>query len=192
MPLPPVDNNNLGIRYGDFAAAFTAGTKLENDASEAEAQLLLNNFAKGASTILSFKPISNMARILGQDPAFTKLAQSFEQQALTYYNSKGTLEGFDGQKVLRSLGMPYIKDTWYMHTVLGGTQQWNAQITQISASQVKVRYMVWDHFGAGTDDAQSKLPGLSSLYWLQHNSTHYYPSTSGNYAPFNWNIRVNR
>ena len=133
-----------------------------------------------------------MSRILGQDPAFTELAQSFEQQALSYYNSKGTLEGFNGTQVLQKLGMPYIKDTWYMHTVMGGTQQWNAQIAQITASQVKVRYMVWDHFGAGIDDAQSKLPGLSSLYWLQHNSAHYYPTTSGNYAPFNWNIRVNR
>ncbi|MFC4230255.1 RHS repeat domain-containing protein [Parasediminibacterium paludis] len=192
MPLPKVDDNNLGIRYGDLATAFTAGTKLENDASQAEAQQLLNNFVKGANKILSFDPTSNMARILGQDQAFAKLAQSFEQQALTYYNSKGTLEGFEGNKVLRSLGMPYIKGTWYMHTVLGGTQQWNAQITQISANQVKVRYMVWDHFGAGTDDAQSKLPALSSLYWLQHNSPRYYPSTSRNYAPFNWNIRVNR
>ena len=88
--------------------------------------------------------------------------------------------------------MPYIKDTWFMHTVLGGTQQWNAQITQITASQIKVRYMVWDRFGAGMDDAQSKLPGLSSLYWLQHNSAQQYPSKSGNYAPFIWNIRVNR
>jgi hypothetical protein len=52
--------------------------------------------------------------------------------------------------------------------------------------------MVWDHFGAGTDDAMSKLPGLSSLYWMQHNSAQYNPSTSVNYAPFNWNIRVNR
>ncbi len=76
------------------------------------------------------------------------------------------MEGFNGQRVLRSLGTPYIEGTWCMYIVIGGTQQWNTQITQISASQVKMRYMVLDHFGAGIDDAQSKLPGLSSLYWL--------------------------
>lgn len=191
VPARNVDND-LTSRYNEFANSFKMGTFLESNASIAEAQLLLKNFVKGASTTLSFKPTSNMSRILGTNPAFINLARSFEQQALNYYNSKGTLEGFDGNQTLRLLGKPYIKDTWFMYTVMGGTQQWNAQITHISANEVKVRYMVWDHFGAGTDDAQSGLPGLSSLYWLQHNSSKYYPSTSGNYAPFNWNIRVNR
>lgn len=59
-------DNNLDARYKTFSRAFTVGTKLEDDASEGEAQLLLNNFVKGASTTLFFIPTSNMARILGQ------------------------------------------------------------------------------------------------------------------------------
>ena len=89
-------------------------------------------------------------------------------------------------------GMPYIKDHLFMHTVMGGTQQWNAQIQQISAEKIKVQYTVWDRFGAGTDDAQSWLPGLPALYWLQHNSTHFAPSTSKLFNPFIWNISVIR
>jgi RHS repeat-associated protein len=191
VPSTNIDND-LTARFNGFVNAFTTGTKFENNGSEAESDLLLNNFIKGASTALSYKPTSNMSRLLGEDPAFLKLAKSFEQQALAYYNSKGTLEGFNGHQILLSLGKPYIKNTLFMHTVLGGTQQWNALITKISANEIKVRYTVWDHFGAGTDDAKSLLPGLPSLYWLQHNSSHFYPSTVHNYAPFNWNIRVNR
>lgn len=75
-----------------------------------------------------------------------------------------------------------------MHAVLGGTQQWNTKITSISATQIQVQYTVWDHYGAGTDNASSSLPELPSLYLLQHNSANFYPSSSRNYAPFNWNI----
>ena len=72
-----------------------------------------------------------------------------------------------------------------MHTVLGGTQQFDAKITKISSNEIKISYRVWDHFGAGTDDAKSNLPGLPSMYWLQHN-------TKSKYVPFIWNINVNR
>lgn len=101
----------------------------------------------------------------------------------------GTLNGFDG---LENYDRPYIKDTWYMHTVMGGNQQIDAQIQSISAGQIVVFYRVWDHFGAGRDDASSKLPGLPSLYWLQHVSGLLNPDRSNNYQPFIWNIEVKR
>ena len=63
LPPPAPNSNGVKERYNDFAGSFTLGTKLESGASQAEAQLLLNNFVRGASTILSFKPASNMARI---------------------------------------------------------------------------------------------------------------------------------
>jgi hypothetical protein len=59
---------------------------------------------------------------------------------MQYYKAKGSLEGFNGGAVLQTIGKPYIKDTWFMHTVLGGTQQWNAQIRSISATDIQVRY----------------------------------------------------
>lgn len=194
MPTPtiPINNNDLSARYTEFAAAFVSGTKLESDAAESEALSLIKNFNTGIGKSLSFGTNSNMARILSEDVEFGRFATTFEQSVMQYYKAKGSLEGFNGNGTLVRLGKPYIKDTWFMHTVLGGTQQWNAQIRSISAADIQVRYTVYDRFGAGTDDAQSKLPGLPSMYWLQHNSYKYYPNTSSNYTPFTWNINVLR
>ena len=109
---------------------------------------------------------------------------------MEYYKQNQSLEGFNGTEVLIQLGMPQIRETIFMHTVMGGTQQWNVQIRNISADRIQVMWTVRDRFGAGTDDAQSGLPGLSSLYWLQHNSATVDPSTKDRYTPFIWGIQV--
>ena len=185
-------DNNLNVRLNDFTSAFQAGTKLESAESQGEAIWLSNTFIYGNGKSLDFVPGTNISRMLGEDPAFTNLANIFELSALAYYARNKTIEGFKGGDVLKNLGNPYIKDKWFMYTVLGGTQQWNAQITRITANEIRVRYTVYDRFGAGTDDATSRLPGLPSLYWLQHNSAQYYPSTSKMFTPFTWSITVNR
>lgn len=60
----------MQARYNDFAGSFSDGVSLEGDAAQAEAKLLLRSFDNGNGTQLSFRPTSNMARILGNDPAF--------------------------------------------------------------------------------------------------------------------------
>lgn len=71
---------------------------------------------------------------------------------------------------------------------MGGTQQVNATIRSISATSISVKYVVWDHFGAGgVSDANSSLPGLPELYWLQRNG-----SNPDKYKPFIWNVKVIR
>jgi RHS repeat-associated protein len=188
------DPNNIDNRYNEWSDIFINGTKLEMPQCRREALYLRDKFVNGdPQYFTSYPPNSCMAHRLGTDPAFIKLAKSFEEQALAWYKNSGTMEGFTGSEILKNIGNPYVKDTWFMYIVMGGTQQVNAQIRIITDSEIHVQYTVWDHYGAGTDDAtKSYLSGLPSLYWLKHNSTHFYPSTSSQYNPFIWNIKVNR
>jgi hypothetical protein len=78
------------------------------------------------------------------------MTKKFESNALVYFNQHGNLEGFDGAKFIDK---PYISQTFFMHTIMGGTHQIDATIKSISANEIKVDYTVWDHFGAGVDDA---------------------------------------
>jgi len=172
----------IGAHKTAFASAFYGGISLENDAAKREAGILMYKFENGENSTFSFSASSNMSRLLSSDPAFLVIAQRFEKAAKEFYGSYHTLDGFDGQQLL---GRPYIKDTWFMHTVLGGTQQFDATITKVTANEILVRYSVWDHFGAGTNDATSKLPGLPSMYILQR-------VPGRKYVPFIWGINVNR
>ena len=72
-----------------------------------------------------------------------------------------------------------------MHTVMGGTCQFTAQITKLTSTQIAVQYTLYDHFGAGTKDAVSALPGLPSLYCIQR-----IPGTK--YVPFIWSVTLTR
>lgn len=108
------------------------------------------------------------------------------------YRATNTLEGFDGNAELHKLGMPQIRDKLYMLVVMGGTQQWNAQVQSISGNHINVMWTVRDRFGAGKEDAQSPYPGLPSMYWLQHNSSQVDPTLSNKFVPFSWGIQVLR
>jgi len=194
-PYNTADDNNEQDRLNDLREGFMSGQSLEDENARLEALSLLGHFTNGQGKNLSFSPISSIAGFLSTDPAFIDLANKFEASALSYYKSNNSLEGFNGNLELKELGMPYMKDTWFMHTILGGTQQWNAEIRLVSEGQINVTYTVHDRFGAGTDDAQSQLPGLSSLYWLQHNSYMHNRndrSILNRYTPFRWNISVDR
>ncbi|SFF07576.1 RHS repeat-associated core domain-containing protein [Chitinophaga sp. CF118] len=182
-------NNSMMYHSNSFPAAFELGMSMESDVRQNEGRMLIQHFTFGNGSGLSFKPNSEMASMLGIDPNFVKIATGFETKVLTYLKENRNLEEFNGTQVLRDLGKPYIKDRIFMYTVLGGTQQIDAQIRKISANEIRVQYTVWDHFGAGRQDAVSKLPGLPSMYYLQHNAN----SPAGvTYKPFIWNIRVNR
>ncbi len=154
-----------------------------------EAGILFQRFDSGNGEPYSFRLHTEMSRILGEDAGFVGFARDFEFDAMDYYKVHGKLDGFEG---LENYDRPYIKDTWYMHTVMGGNQQIDAQIQSISADHIVVSYRVWDHFGAGRNDATSNLPGLPSLYWLQHVSGLQNPELRDRYQPFIWNIEVKR
>ncbi len=62
----------------------------------------------------------------------------------------------------------------------------------ISATDINVNYTLWDRYGAGRDDATSSLPGLPSLYWLQHNSHNEDGAPRNQFVPFIWNFNINR
>ena len=185
-----VGDNSETIRLADFTSAFIAGTSGGSSIAKGEAMSLLTNFIKGTWQSKTFGSNSEMSKMLGADPNFKDYATKFEAEALKYFNNNKTLEGFDGKDLMNALGKPYIKDAIFMYTVMGGTQKWKATITSVSSTDIKVSYQVYDRFGAGTDDATRSLPGLSSLYWLQHNS-HQHGASWSKYAPFTWSIKVN-
>ncbi len=174
--------------YQTLTSAIAAGISLENDKAKGEAGILFQRFEHGYGENYSFGLQTEMSRILSEDAGFVKYARNFEVSAKEYFKMHGTLDGFLGLTEDR----PYIKDTWFMHTVMGGNQQIDAQIQSISATEIIVQYKVWDHFGAGRNDASSNLPGLPSMYWLQHNSWLAKPHLRQKYVPFIWNIEVKR
>jgi RHS repeat-associated protein len=186
-------NNNLSVRQLDFQIGFLGGLSTGTDAQEAEGHQLYSKFVNGnPNYILQFSTSSAISGLVGADPEFVKVATTFENAAIGYFKTHKSLNGFKGAKILESSGFVEIKESTFMHAAMGGMQQWTAQIRSISDKQLQVRYTVWDKFGAGTDDAGSRLPGLSSMYWLQHNAMHYYPRTVGHYSPFIWNVQVDR
>ena len=68
-------------------------------------------------------------------------------------------------------------------TVMGGYQQIAVRITNIDISKITIEVSIGDIFGAGRGDANSRLPGLSDMFNLQHNY-----STGTKYTPFRWSV----
>ena len=172
-----LDENSIADREKDFRRAFGIGVHTTGVAEAAgEGLFLMNHFMQNkvfaggvelnAGDPFLFTTNSDMSDFLKKDANFESLSSSFETKAMEYYKQNQSLEGFNRTEVLIQLGMPQIRETIFMHTVMGGTQQWNVQIRNISADRIQVMWTVRDRFSAGTDDAKSGLPGLSSLYWL--------------------------
>ncbi|MEZ4827680.1 MAG: hypothetical protein R3C61_15570 [Bacteroidia bacterium] len=189
---------NIGFEdyFATFTHAFMLGTSLEQTDDDG---ILWRKFVSGNNSTHTFGLMSKTSELLSKDPAFVKKVEAFEQVALDYFRLNGDLSGFEGNNILKSTPTPYIKDTWFMHTVMGGTKRVDAQIRKISATEIQVKYTVWDHFGAGKKDATSFLPGLPSLYWLQHNSINWskehttnFGDLSTKFIPFKWNVEVIR
>lgn len=68
--------------------------------------------------------------------------------------------------------------------MVGGYQFLQADVS-ISLDHYTFQYTFTDHFGAGIQDANSPLPGLGGLYYLQHNAGY-----SNNFIPFIWTVSV--
>ena len=101
--------------------------------------------------------------------------------------------GFSGNRSLqKARSGKYMKGTFFMHAVMGGFAQVDAQIKLVSDKDIMIKYTIWDHFGAGKSDAVSGLPGLPSLYWLQHNSEYNNILLKNFFTPFLWSVDVNR
>jgi hypothetical protein len=82
----------------------------------------------------------------------------------------------------------YFKDTWFMHTIMGGTSGVEVYM-DIKDGNLSFVYRVYDHFGAGTNDHASDLPALPSLYMLQHRSD-MSPRFAHMYRPFVWSVMI--
>jgi hypothetical protein len=78
-----------------------------------------------------------------------------------------------------------MKDTWFMHTIMGGYCQVDVSIIGVSKGKVVLSTTIYDHFGAGRNDANVITPGLPSMYYLQHNTP-----ADNNYKPFVWAVKV--
>jgi hypothetical protein len=150
---------------------------------------LLEHFALGSGKQMSFGTDSYASETASEDSDFIEMAEKFENAAMKCYKEHGNLNQFNGSKILEK-NKPYMDDTWFLHTIMGGMAQVTAVINKISAEEINVTYYLWDHFGAGTNDTKTNLPGLSALYHLQHNFSE--GKNSNYFKPFLWNIRVNR
>lgn len=191
---PNNGSNKIQRNLDWFRNSFTAGTQLESLQAQREASSLITHFETGrGSNGPVFGKGSSMSGILSEDDQFIEMATLFEYSLINHLKRGGGFNGFNGNDVLRIARQgKYIKDTWFMHTVMGGFQQVDAEIKVVSATQLRIRYTLWDHFGAGTNDAGSLLPGLPSLYWLQHNSARVNVLMSQLFTPFIWGITAER
>lgn len=176
-----------------FYKSFMFGISLENGDAKHEGYSLLQNFMTGGGKPKEFGTDSEMSKILSQDRAFIELISFFEKKLTQHLrDNNGNLSGFNGATALAEARQDkYIKGTWFMHTVMGGFSQVDALVT-VTKKQVIIAYRVWDHFGAGRSDAVSKLPGLPSMYWLQHNSAYNNILLSKMYTPYIWNIKFTK
>jgi len=174
--------------YLDFIYAYNEGTIFRQTKADDK---LLNHFLSGDGSTASFGPKSDMSEIIGDVQEFADFANSYEEAAMKYFTANGTLNGFEGKSTIELYRPSYIGDpitSLFAKTVMGGYYQIDTKITAISSSDISVAYVIWDHFGAGIKDANSDLPGLAGLYYLQH-----YEGVMGvQYTPFIWNVTINR
>ena len=173
------DQINIGenCHWETLYSMFYNGIRWSDDAAQKEALSLLYHFYNGAegqtSSPLYFNENSEIAKIMRSDEAVENFVNMFSEYANDYLSKRGNLEGFNGNYYLKSLrrspSCNYIDDTWYMNTIMGGFCQMDVSIVGINNGKVVLSIVYYDHFGAGTDDASKIIPGLPSMYYLQHN-----------------------
>ena len=177
--------------YNDFRMGFKAGTSAMNTDDENK---LLNHFNSGDGSTLDFKADSDMARILGSIDPFVDFANSYEKEAKSYYNSKGTMAGFDGNTVLRKSRPKYMGEFTssaglFAYSVMGGYYNIDVTININKDNKFAFTYKITDHFGAGVSDSLKwELPGLPALYYIQH----YANKNKTRYTPFIWTVTIKR
>ncbi|MEO7049771.1 MAG: hypothetical protein ABI091_30990, partial [Ferruginibacter sp.] len=77
---------------------------------------------------------------------------------------------------------PDLTSDLFLHTLMGGYQGLSVSVLTTDYLET-FTYTFMDHFEAGKDDANSWLPALSSMYYLQHNF-----GTSTQYTAFIWTV----
>ena len=167
-----------------------AGTTWQDDAGGRQ---LFNHFVNGGGTDLTTPNGSALSNEIGRDPRFLSYTRNFEDQALSYYRTNGSLNGFNGNNAL--LGRPGfggVMTNLLLATAIGGTQGARAEIRLINSREIRVNYTMYDAFGAGRNDAiRWHIPGLRSMYELQH-YRNVRASSRGLYQPYLLGIDINR
>jgi hypothetical protein len=184
-------NPNHVLKYFElcFGNACSAGMNDAFGFRQAEGFRLFNNFVLGEHKEISFGTNTYASKDASENPSFIEMADKFERSAIAHFKEHGNLNQFNGERILRN-NKPYFNNTWYIHTIMGGIAQVTAKINKINASEISVTYYLWDHFGAGSDDAKTNLPGLSAMYHLQHN---FSEGENGKFFnPFIWHIKIER
>jgi hypothetical protein len=192
----------VDVWHEDLTRWFQTGYKLSASGEKAndEALSLLNHFINGEQSPdkvgtemgseMFFDQESEIAKILAQDKAFIELKTEFEKWA-NYHFQNGSMDLKSGEEYLRLIlerKGTYFDDTYFMHTIMGGTSGVEVYMDIID-SKLSFTYRIYDHFGGGTHDYGSDLPGLPSLYMLQHRSD-LSPRFASMYRPFVWSVMI--
>ncbi|MDJ1495012.1 hypothetical protein QNI19_18885 [Cytophagaceae bacterium DM2B3-1] len=114
------------------------------------------------------------------------MARDFENQALAHFSSNHTLDGFVGGRQLAPPNFRSFTENAFLAITIGGTQGVKVEIRLVNSHQIRVRYTIYDVFGAGRNDATGRLipiPGLQSMFELQH-YRNTRPNTRNLYRPF--------
>jgi RHS repeat-associated protein len=185
------DDPNSVYKYLEFCFSNGCSAGMDDPGGDLakEGLSLLEHFVIGGGTQMGLGPDSYASDRAGEDSDFLEMAERFESEAMIYYEKHGNLNQFNGKQILQE-EKPYMNDTWYLHTIMGGMAQVTAVINSVSADEISVTYYLWDHFGGGTNDTKTDLPGLSALYHLQHNFNE--GNNAKYFTPFVWYIRIER
>lgn len=170
---------------GDFSRGFFAGTIAESTSDDND---LFNHFRTGNGSRLNFGTSTDMARILGSAPVFTAFHDALRRDMLAFFSTNRTLCGYDGNAFFASNRPGYFSSPIFAFAVLGGYSRIEASVFSNAAGGFDITYKIFDHYGAGVSDANSMLPGLAGLYYLQH----FYGVPAVSNTPFIWSTEINR
>jgi RHS repeat-associated protein len=175
------ESTNESVLDAAYSAGFLKGGGLSGIGDALE---LINTFEDGESEgsdveSVYFGDESAIADHIKGSDAFQSFASSFEAA----FVANMTDPSWNGAAALTSLA-PNLTSDLYLHTVMGGYQYLQADVS-VSDDHITFQFTFTDHFGAGVDDSYSFLPGVSSMYLLQH----YYGNDT-QYTPFVWSVSV--
>jgi len=186
----PNDPNDV-YKYLEFCYSNSCSAGMDDPFGNLaeEGLTLLHHFVTGGGKQMGLGTDSYASEAASEDSDFIEMAEKFEKEAINHFKKHGNLNQFNGSQILEE-EKPYMNDTWYLHTIMGGMAQVTAVINTVSEDDICVTYYLWDHFGGGTNDTQTNLPGLSALYHLQHNF--HEGANSKYFTPFVWYIKIER
>jgi len=132
-----LDKTKFDFQLGSsFRLGLSAGT-IGGESGTRGGELLADHFVEGGGGYLFFRsgrPTSNEFR---NDPRFIAFAKRFETAARTYFDTNGTIVGFDGNSIVDA--HPHfggITQNIYLATIMGGVQGAKAEIRMINSSDI--------------------------------------------------------